>query len=121
VTMRLAPFRSSRVFIGLDVERAFTVPVCPVSGSLPVVHRRELSGGFAPSAVYRQYESLPAYYDVSASDVLRKAAGRPHLDLGSTFFSLTLRAGLAGHTTLHIFELARFDAMLLSLLGFPAR
>jgi hypothetical protein len=30
-----------------------------------------------------------------------------------------LRAGLAGHTTLHIFELACFDAMLHSPLGFP--
>ncbi len=39
----------------------------------------------------------------------------------STLFSLTLRTGLASRTTLHLFELARFGAMLLSPSGFPSR
>ena len=43
------------------------------------------------------------------------------MDLVSTLFSLTLHAGLAGRTTLPIFELARFDTMLLSPSGFPSR
>lgn len=65
-------------------------------------------------------EALPGY-DVSVSDVLRRVLVTPHLVLDSTLPSLTLHAGLAGHTTLHIFELARFNTMLLSLSGFPSR
>lgn len=37
----------------------------------------------------------------------------------STLFSFTLRAELAGRTTLHTFRLARFGAMRLSPPGFP--
>ena len=43
------------------------------------------------------------------------------MDSDSTLFSLTLRAGLASRTTLHLFELARFSAMLWSPSGFPSR
>ena len=66
-----------------------------------------------------QSEDTAADGDVSVSDVLRRDERGPHLDLDSTLFSLTWHAGLAGLTTLHIFELARFDAMLLSPWGFP--
>jgi hypothetical protein len=42
----------------------------------------------------------------------RIAVGRP---------SFTMCTGLAGHTAVHTFRLTRFNDMLLSSLGFPAK
>src|SRR5262249_14585047 len=96
VALGLAALRPSRVSSDQDVQRAFAVSFCPLSGSLPAVHHRELSSG-KTAPLYFGSPPILLPFGMYPSEMWY---GRPQH--GHTWTrirhlsSLTLRAGLAG-------------------------